>query len=540
VACLLLYAALLAAQAPNAAVSGVVLNDTTGAPIPRALVVLSTTGADPADATTYTDGNGAFGFSQIPPGSYQLHADCGNCMAASYGAATPNDPPATLQLQAGEWRRGLEMRLQPLGAISGVVLDPDGDPLPGANVKLFVHSYARRKPTLQQVRTVQTNERGEYRIFHVPKGVYLLLAEQFMRMHFAHEPAGSESKYGRQFYSNADRQSAATPVKLAPGKELSGIDFHLPLRQTVRLKGEIAAPPGFPSNAPIILQLTSQDLTVGNAESVSASTPFADHTFEIDGLVPGTYLVSARASFEGKEYIGAQRVELSRDSEQITIRLDPGIELAGKIALEGEPPDPAPRFHVQLIPGDAIASAAGTRQAEVKPDGSFRIPNVTPGIWDIGVQPIPAGGYLKAIHLGAQDVLTEDMPIGPDTTAPLNIVVSTRGAVVEGTVLEPVGGEKPVRAAVVLAPEGKFAEVESFFRVAMADDSGHFEMEGLTPGTYRLYAFDRMDPEFVGKPEALKPYRDQGNSVKLAEGARVSKQLRRIAAAPRTTREGKR
>jgi hypothetical protein len=74
------------------------------------------------------------------------------------------------------------------------------------------------------------------------------------------------------------------------------------------------------------------------------------------------------------------------------------------------------------------------------------------------------------MRLGDQDVLTEEMVIDSGTIAPLNIVVSTRGGVVEGTVVqdeaEPAAGRqapsKPVRAVVVLAPEGRFEHVMSF------------------------------------------------------------------------------
>ena len=169
----------------------------------------------------------------------------------------------------------------------------------------------------------------------------------------------------------------------------------------------------------------------------------------------------------------------------------------------------------------------GNPRAVIKPDGTFRLASVVAGIWDIGVEPIPPGGYLKAMLLGDQDVLTEEMAIGPETSAPLKIVLSTRGAVVEGTVVREE--DRPVpRALVVLAPEGRFTGVLSFYRVSPADETGHFEMKGLTPGRYRLYAFEELNPNAIQDPGFLKPFTSQGEPLELTEGARASRRLRLI------------
>src|SRR5205085_8400619 len=120
-------------------------------------------------------------------------------------------------------------------------------------------------------------------------------------------------------------------------------------------------------------------------------------------------------------------------------------------------------------------------QVHVKADGSFVIPDVLPGIWDIGVQPVPEGGYIKSMRLGEQDVLTQDMVIRPDTTEPLHIVVSARGGILEGDVKTDSGGEAGP-ANVLAAPAGKYGHGISFYTAGNADEEGHFKLQGLTPG----------------------------------------------------------
>jgi hypothetical protein len=298
------------------------------------------------------------------------------------------------------------------------------------------------------------------------------------------------------------------------------------------VKVDVALPPGVSNGTQVQLQISPEDLPGGmNGGFFMGGGTGEDHTSRIAEMAPGSYIISAQCSAEGRNYAGVERFELTRDSEEVTVPLTPGVELAGKVDYEGDDPDHPP-FHVQLVPGDTFAAVGRPTAADIKPDGTFRIPDVTPGLWDISVGPIPPGGYLKSMRLGDQDVLTEDMFIRADTSAPLHIVVSARGAVVEGNVFDESGGDKPVRAVVLLAPEGKFAEVESFFMVSHADNAGHFELKGVTPGSYRLYAFDRMNPDFVQNPEGLKPFRARGEPLEVAEGARAAKQVRRITLAP--------
>jgi hypothetical protein len=146
-------------------------------------------------------------------------------------------------------------------------------------------------------------------------------------------------------------------------------------------------------------------------------------------------------------------------------------------------------------------------------------------MWDIGVNPIPPGGYIKSMRLGDQDVLTEDMIISTRTTAPLRIVVSTRGGVLEGHVKR---SEEAARAMVLLAPDGKFSHVLSFYGRSVTDEGGHFKMEGLTPGAYKLYAFEAMEYGAWQNPEFLKPLESYGEKVEIVEGTNPPKELRLI------------
>jgi hypothetical protein len=261
----------------------------------------------------------------------------------------------------------------------------------------------------------------------------------------------------------------------------------------------------------------------------SVSPP--DYAFGLGQLAPGHYLLIAQGAIDGRLYRGVQTLDLGPPGiRDIAIRIEPSIDLAGSVFVEGPDADKHAASFVNLVPGDDIPWNGPQLRANVNKDGSFKVTGVPPGIWDIGVGPIPPGGYLKSMRLGDQDVLTEEMMIRPSTAEPLKIVLSTRAATLEGDVVQ---GDQPVRAVILLAPDGKFRFVISFYNFSAADEKGHFIIKNATPGQYRLYAFEEFDPRSIQDPDFLKPFEKSGVPVTLREGPNTSPNLSVIPAGPK-------
>jgi len=206
----------------------------------------------------------------------------------------------------------------------------------------------------------------------------------------------------------------------------------------------------------------------------------------------------------------------------LAIPLQPSIDLSGSVSVEGPDAAKSPASFVSLVPGENIQFNPPQLRATINKDGTFKIADVPPGIWDINAGPVPAGGYIKSMRLGDQDVLTEEMVIQSSTQASLKIVISTRAAAIQGDVSR---NGKTVRALVVLAPEPPWRHVLSFYRIVSADANGHFEIKNATPGAYQLYAFDELDRESMQDPEFLKPFEPAAVPVTLLEGENPPQKL---------------
>jgi Carboxypeptidase regulatory-like domain len=527
------------AQAPRqsslfAAVSGIVLNDATGTPMRHAAVTLSTVGPEHLEALTFTESSGAFGFSAIPPAKYRLRVEMDGFEDAWFGAGNSKRPPGILTLAAGDLRYGITFRLRPLGSISGTVLDAEGDPVPNASVRLLRASWSRRKLYYRNAGGANADDRGHYHLEDIPAGQYFVMAAHYFQPALVVRPEASAAQpapqqmYAAEFYPDTTRLSAAAPVQVVPGKELDGIDFHLTTKPVVSLRGKVVVPGDVPAESTVNIAVFPEDIQGNLNQAAGSGARGPEFSFELPNLTPGPYLLIARLSTAGRDYRVAERVDVAGPGQEVALHLERAIDLSGRLDVEGNGQAGGP-FKVKLVSGDSPPVGAQP-QAVVQPDGSFTIPNVVPGIWDIDVSPIPPGGYLKSMRLGDEDVLTEDMLVAPATHESLRIVVSTRGAVVTGEVTVPQGLARSPRASVLLAPCGKYEHVLSFYAVEAADDSGRFEFKGVTPGHYKLYAFEELEPQAYGDPNFLKPFENLSEAFDVLEGGHVSRQVQLIPA----------
>src|SRR5579863_6126256 len=201
----------LCAQGAGASVAGVVVDETTGAPLRRAVVGLYLMGDGPVSAQDVSDAEGRFGFSNLPPGKYGLRGEKDGYEPRMLGAKHIGQPGVVLTLTAGDARWNLRLAIAPYGTITGTVRDGDGDPLPDADVEILQLGWERGKPKWQQRGAAKTDDRGEYRLQGVSAGNYCAMAAQTQNP----SAPGERGAYAMQIYAGADRLSKATQVQVA-------------------------------------------------------------------------------------------------------------------------------------------------------------------------------------------------------------------------------------------------------------------------------------------------------------------------------------
>ncbi len=165
--------------------------------------------------------------------------------------------------------------------------------------------------------------------------------------------------------------------------------------------------------------------------------------------------------------------------------------------------------------------------AQVASGGAFTLKQVPAGDWTMNVNPLPDGAFLKAAQFGDQDIRFARTDVKPGSEDSMNIVISMNSAQIHGEV-DASGGDSK-RAGILLAPAGKYSTLTRFFYDAVADDSGKFELKGIAPGKYKIFALEKLAAAEFKTPEAAAQLDPLGEEIELAEGARLEMHPKLIA-----------
>src|SRR5207302_9158669 len=161
--------------APAGKISGRVVTADSGRPVKRARVLASA--AELAGGRgTLTDDTGAFELADLPAGRYTVVASKTGFITLSFGQRRPMQAGTPLQLTDGQELKGVDFSLPRGGAIAGRILDEDGEPMPGASVRVMRYQYQQGDRRLVQAGGGQTDDKGQYRVWGLMPGDYYVTA----------------------------------------------------------------------------------------------------------------------------------------------------------------------------------------------------------------------------------------------------------------------------------------------------------------------------------------------------------------------------
>src|SRR5438477_11813819 len=156
-------------------IAGTVVTADTGKPVKRARV-LATAVELPGGRAASTDEHGSYELNDLPPGRYSIAVSKSGFITLSYGQRRPMQAGTPLQLADGQQLKGIDFRLPRGGAIAGRIFDEDGDPIPGASVRVMRYQYQQGDRRLVQAGAGQTDDKGQYRVWGLMPGDYYVTA----------------------------------------------------------------------------------------------------------------------------------------------------------------------------------------------------------------------------------------------------------------------------------------------------------------------------------------------------------------------------
>jgi hypothetical protein len=271
-----------------------------------------------------------------------------------------------------------------------------------------------------------------------------------------------------------------------------------------------------------------------------------DSSFKFRSLPAGKYtLVAMHMSGENGNVGSAEVVIDSSDVTGVVIGSESvRREITGVVRAEGDAKPDFSKLYVFFTPAtdsdkdmdlDFASSFFGGSNgfAQVKSNGSFKVdlpPSAKP--YNVVISTRGTGledWFTSKVLAGGKDVLESGFKPG-DAHAAVEIVLSNKGALVEGTVLD--RDQKPFANAEVFAfpRDPKLRRRMDMVQTTTADQQGHFKMRGVRPGEYIVFALENSQEQPFTTELFLKNNSARTQTVKLEAAAKQELQLQVIPA----------
>jgi hypothetical protein len=399
-------------------------------------------------------------------------------------------PVANMTLKPGENVTGLTVEMTPHAVIEGHVFDENGDPVQNVEVAAIPAVSGSPESKVAMVMSDRTDDRGHFRLA-LPPGKFQVTTQE-ARYSMRGDSLGP-LVYGATLYP--------TPIEVAAGHNVTGIDIHLARTRGMTISGTITG----------MLENTESPWVVVLGPQFSVEwVAQANGKFAGRGLTPGHYRLVAKQQSEDTMVQSAPvDVEpVSGGEARVSLAMVRGGAVSGTLEIEGDPPKETATERLTV----RLESSIQTRGAEAGPDGAFRIEPVFPEKLQVRVIPLPENAFIKSAELNGVEAKDGVIDLsGGVGEARIKVTLSRNGGQVEGSVIS----ESPL-AYVALAARVDDIDRDVIKAVAAGEK---FRYKGLRPGKYRLMAIDpRKSSAHLEDFEALFP---NAPEFEIGEGDRI-------------------
>jgi protocatechuate 3,4-dioxygenase beta subunit len=416
--------------------------------------------------------DGTFRLERLGDGDFSVQVE-------AVGFAT--SVPVGFRLPALPGAAPIEITLTSFASVSGIVVDPSGAPVPGAEVSITRGELSAADMMLAEMRAplkVGTNGRGEFAFTQVDPGEASIVAK-----------------------SSDWVRSDAYALELRSGGVESALV--IALRRGASLTGEVLDPDGHPMaqrEIEVTLLEERREMFEGRVET-SAETD-ANGWFELTGLVPGPARVAlqptqdewGRLSDDGIDWWTLQQSMLRQevvlvDGERIHVVLGgpaaasaTQVEVSGRVTQRG-----APVAGSVVFQREPLQAGGRPHKSELDERGAFALE--LPGAGDYRVTVRRDGAGVRTLYRHVTDADGQQLDLVLPACRIAGRVVGTDG--------EPAN-DVPMTLRRVGGASMDTQSIGGFFGGESTDEDGHYEFTDLEPGTYVVGAGSPMMSLFVG------------------------------------------
>jgi hypothetical protein len=506
----------------RASIAGIAIDAITRQPLRGVHITLTAlrTFGDPIETYGATSGDdGRFSIPNLEPAIYSFSARRAGFFYLQDDKREPRDRRMTLK--AGDAIADHTVEMTPVAVITGHVMDDDGDPVENAYVR--ADPVGGNTPISFVVDRMysSTDDRGEFRIVGAPGKFYLSATKAGAQIALREiRSDGTEIPvYAQTWHPASESHAKAVAVEAVAGRETAGIDIRLVRKRSFTISGVVTGIPDGAGRVEVFASTRSHGMPPASTD--------ANGRFAFSGLAPDHYRVTARTVAAGQQLI-SRTVEVpleNTDDTSLSLRLDPGGELAGNLEIKGTPTIPAlaQKWTVKLEALTPLHDIA-TNGGEVDRTGQFSIAPVYPGKFRVHVEPMPENAFVKTVLVDGDAAAGTviDLSRGIEGSK-MKITIGLNGGQVEGTVSSDTG--KPT-CCILIALVATLDDIgrDTMKSVAAGDK---YRFAGLRPGKYRFIVSNSTQAFGTQTAEELFPVAPE---IEIHEGDRITRDVKIVAA----------
>ncbi|MEW4224362.1 carboxypeptidase regulatory-like domain-containing protein [Rossellomorea marisflavi] len=362
-----------------------------------------------------TNPDGTFSFNNLAPGVYTVTASAPNFTSAQGGATVTSGGTSVVTLTI----------IPNPATVSGRITTTGGVPLPTSFVQVLNANGIL-------VATGSSDANGFYTVGGLAAGSYTVVA--------------NAQNYGQQVRG----------ITLTVGQVLPNVDFVL-TADTGNLTGQVTdrVTGAALSGASVVLLDATTQLPI----ATTTTSLFGNYV--LNGLAPGTYIVTASLANYSTEQVGAIIISNQNSTANISLQPNPGTITGNVVDVNGVP---VTGNNIQITVQNENNVIIATLLAN--PDGTYQIPQLAPGTYFVTAT---ATGYSSST---VSAIVTAGQTVPVTNVLTPNPVSATARVLILGTSTPIAGSQVQIKTAsnIVIA-------------TGTTDASGNVTFTGLPSGT---------------------------------------------------------